>query len=211
VPCDPLILSRPLSAMGSHNETSSNADLRRSQGSARLVGPGVAKEDLESCNADKFAALHIHGLAEALRRSEPGIDRLTRSHPDFPMFASLAGTGPIHVSRWIRALGTDQSRYEWVEDWLIFAGIAPIIERSGKTIVTHCRWCCPTCLRQSFHGFAGQSIQYSRWAKAFCRQPRMRGKDYQAAVRSLAFQWRRMIFPMWTSRTPYYERTSRAA
>jgi DUF438 domain-containing protein len=38
-----------------------------------------------------------------------------------------------------------------VEDLLTFAGIAPIIERSGKTIVTHFRWFCPKFLRQSFH------------------------------------------------------------
>jgi hypothetical protein len=80
---------------------------------------------------------------------------------------------------------------------LTFAGVAPIIERSGTTIVTHCRWFCPTLLRQSFHEFAGQSIQYSQWAKAFYRQQRMRGKDHQAAVRSLACKWTRMIFQMW--------------
>jgi hypothetical protein len=150
-------------------------------------------------------------LTEAIARFAKEIDALTRSHVDFPIFASLPGAGPVHASRLISALGTDRSRYECVEDLLTFAGIAPIIERSGKTIVTHVRWFCPTFLRQSFHEFAGQSIQYSRWAKAFYRQQRMRGKDHQAAVRSLAFKWTRMIFQMWKSRTPYHERTYVAA
>jgi transposase len=110
---------------------------------------------------------HVRGLAEAIRRFEQEIAGLTRSPADVQIFASLPGAGPVHASRLISALGTDRSRDECVEDFLTFAGMAPIIERSGKTIVTHCRWFCPTCLRQSFHEFAGQSIQSSRWAKAF--------------------------------------------
>jgi hypothetical protein len=51
----------------------------------------------------------------------------------------------------------------------------------------------------------------NRWAKAFYRQQRMRGKDHQAAVRSLAFKWTRIIFQMWKRRTPYHERTYLAA
>jgi transposase len=117
----------------------------------------------------------------------------------------------VHASRLIGALGTDRSRDERVEDLLTFTGMAPIMERSGNTTVTHLRWFCPTCLRQSFHEFAGQSIQHSQWAKALYRQQRMRGKDHQAAVRSLAFKWGRIIFQWWKNRTPYHERTYVAA
>jgi hypothetical protein len=85
------------------------------------------------------------------------------------------------------------------------------MERSGKTTVTHFRWFCPTLLRQSFHEFAGQSMQYSQWAKAFYRQQRMRGKDHQASVRSLALKWMRMIFRLWKNQTPDHERTYVAA
>jgi hypothetical protein len=156
-------------------------------------------------------AEQVRGLAEALRRCEPEIAGLTRAHAARPLFASLPGAGPVHASRVLRALGTDRSRYEGVNDLLTFAGMAPIIERSGKTLVTHFRWFGPQVLRHSFHEFAGQSIQYSRWANAFDRQQRLRGQDHQAAVRSWAFQWTRMIFQMWKRRTPYYERTSMAA
>ena len=150
-------------------------------------------------------------LSEAVGRFEIEIDALTRSHEDFPILASLPGAGPVHASRLISALGTDRSRYERVEDLLTFTGIAPIMERSGKTTVTHFRWFCPKFLRQSFHEFAGQSIQHSQWAKAFYRQQRMRGKDHQASVRSLAFKWARIIFQLWKNRTPYHERTYVAA
>ena len=150
-------------------------------------------------------------VTEALRRFEKEIDALTRSHVDFQLFASLPGAGPVHASRLISALGPDRSRYEHVEELLTFTGIAPIMERSGKTTVTHFRWFCPKFLRQSFHEFAGQSIQRSQWAKAFYRQQRMRGKDHQASVRSLAFKWARIIFRLWKNRTPYNERIYVAA
>jgi transposase len=150
-------------------------------------------------------------LTEALRRFEKAIDALTRSHEDVPIFTSLPGAGPVHAARLISALGSDRSRYEHVEDLLTFSGIAPIMERSGKTTVTHFRWFCPKFLRQSFHEFAGQSIQYSQWAKAFYRQQRMRGKDHQASVQSLAFKWMRIIFRLWKNQTPYNERTYVAA
>ncbi len=150
-------------------------------------------------------------LTEAIRRFEREIDALTRAHADVQIFASPPGAGPAHASRVISALGTDRSRDEPVEDLLTFTGIAPIMERSGKTPVTLFRWCCPTCLRQSFHEFAGQPIHDSQWAKALYRQQRRRGKDHQAAVRSLALKWTRMIFQMWKTHTPDHERASVAA
>jgi transposase len=150
-------------------------------------------------------------LTEAIARFEKEIDALTRSHEDFPIFASLPGAGPVHASRLISALGPDRRRYEHVEDLLTFTGIAPVIERRGNMTVTHVRWFCPTCLRQSCHACAGQSIQHSPWAKAFYRQQRMRGKDHQAAVRSLAFKWARIIFQLWKKRMPYREQIYVAA
>jgi transposase len=141
-------------------------------------------------------------VTEAIAREEKDIDTLTRAHEALPIFASLPRAGPVHASRLISALGLNRSRYEHVKDLLPFTGLAPVIERSGKMTVTHVRWFCPTFLRQSFHKFAGQSIQRSRWAKAFYRQQRTRGKNYQASVWSLAFKWARMIFQLWKTRMP---------
>jgi transposase len=150
-------------------------------------------------------------LSEAIARFEQDIDARTRSHEDVPMFTSLPGAGPVHASRFISALGTDRRRYEHVEDLLTFTGMAPVIARRGNMTVTHFRWCCPTCLRQSFHACAGQSSQHSQWAKALYRQQRMRGKNHQASVRSLALKWARMIFQLWKNRMPYHERIYVAA
>jgi transposase len=71
-------------------------------------------------------------VAEAIARFDKEIDALTRSHEDFPIFASLPGAGPVHASRLIGALGTDRSRYESVDDLLTFAGIARSLSGVAK-------------------------------------------------------------------------------
>jgi transposase len=136
-------------------------------------------------------------LSDAVSRVDQHITELTRTHADVEIFASLPGAGPVHTSRLISALGTDRSRYETVADLLTCVGIAPVMERSGRTTITH--------LRQSCHEFAGPSIRYSGWAKAYSTQQRTRGHSPQAAVRALAFQWGRMIFRCWKNHTPYKE------
>jgi transposase len=136
----------------------------------------------------------IRGLVEAIRSFDQQIDALTRTHADFTIFASLPSAGQVHASRLIRALGTDRSRYERAEDVLTFAGIAPVVERSGRAMLIRMRWFCPLFLRQPFHEFAGQSIRHACWAKAYYRQHRTRGKGHHAAVCALAFKWIRIIF-----------------
>ena len=71
----------------------------------------------------RASALLVHALVEqvgclteAIARFDKDIDALTRSHEDFPLFASLPGAGPVHASRLISALGPDRSRDDHVED-----------------------------------------------------------------------------------------------
>src|SRR5215471_2574162 len=85
-------------------------------------------------------------------------------------------------------------------------GIAPVKESSGKTNWVHFRQACPTFLRQTFHEFALHSIGQSEWAKADCQHLREDGnKTHQAAVRSLAYKWIRIIFRCWKDGKPYDE------
>jgi hypothetical protein len=86
-----------------------------------------------------------------------------------------------------------------------YCGVAPVIERSGKSRWTHWRWNCPKFLRQTFHEYAKSSIPYSAWARAFYDQQKQRGKGHNAAIRSLAFKWIRVIHRCWQTHTPYDE------
>ena len=70
----------------------------------------------------------------------------------------------------------------------------------------HLRFICPKFLRQTFHEFAGCSIQQSEWARAYYDHLRNdKNKSHQVAVRSLAFKWVRIIYRCWKDRKPYDE------
>ena len=86
-----------------------------------------------------------------------------------------------------------------------YAGIAPVMERSGKHAWVHWRLQCPTFLRQTFVEWAAESIRHSFWAQVYYQQQRAKGQSHQAAVQALAFKWLRILYRCWQERTPYDE------
>jgi hypothetical protein len=80
-----------------------------------------------------------------------------------------------------------------------------VIERSGKHVWLHRRFACLKLLRQSFHLSAGQSIEFSEWARAYYDMQRAKGREHHAAVRALAYKWIRIIFRCWKDRIAYDE------
>ena len=104
--------------------------------------------------------------------------------------------------RLLAAMGIQRERYSSAQELQAFSGIAPVMEQSGKSKSVHSRWRCPKFLRQSFHEWAGHSIRFCPWARAFYQQQRTRGKRHHAATRSLAFKWMRILFRCWQDRVP---------
>lgn len=153
----------------------------------------------------QMLASQIQVLGPAIARYEKDIKAILASHPDTDLFASFPGAGPALVPRLIAAFGTDRTRFQSATEVQQYTGIAPVTERSGQTTWVHWRWAAPTFLRQTFHEFAGLSIQHSAWARAYYDLQRERGKGHHAAVRALAFKWIRIIFRCWQNRTPYDE------
>ena len=144
----------------------------------------------------------LHGAIVAYERQ---IAARFRPHPDAFLFENLPGAGPALAPRLLTAFGTDRSRHPTAQDMQAYAGIAPVVERSGKSCWTHWRWNCPKFLRQTFHEFAKSTVIHSAWARAFYDLQKSRGKGHNAAIRSLAFKWIRIIHRCWQTRTPYDE------
>jgi transposase len=142
---------------------------------------------------------------EAIRAFDHEIEQLCSTHEDYHLFASLPGAGTVYAARLTAAMGTVRDRWTTVDELLCFSGVAPVMERSGKSTWIRWRYFCPTFLRQSFHEYAGESINHSFWARAYYMSQRARGKSHQAAVRALAFKWIRIIYKCWQTRTPYSE------
>jgi transposase len=153
----------------------------------------------------KVLVAQMKTVIAAIAEYDRHIEALCQTHVDYKLFASLPGAGPIYAARLTAALGSDRSRWTTADELVRFSGIAPVIERSGKQHWTRWRYFCPKFFRQSFHEFAGESIQHSFWARAYYLMQRAKGKDHHAAVRALAFKWIRVIWKCWQTRTPYNE------
>jgi len=80
-----------------------------------------------------------------------------------------------------------------------------VIESSGQKSWTHWRYSCPTFLRQIFVEWAGLTVRYSFWARAYYQQQEARGKPHNTIIRALAFKWIRIIFRCWIDHKPYDE------
>ena len=178
----------------------------------RIQAIKVAKpltEDVAVINAHKLQAL---ALVDQLRTTRQGIDRydkeiaaLAAKHPDYALFSVLPGAGLSLAPRLLAAFGEQRERFTSAADLQKYAGIAPVIERSGKKSWVHWRWQCPTFLRQTFVEWAGQTVSRSFWAGAYYWQQRDKGSSHQAAVRALSFKWIRILYRCWQTRTPYDE------
>lgn len=144
-------------------------------------------------------------LISSIEQLDREIKQRYRTQPDRVIFDSFPGAGPQLAPRLMVAFGIDRERYETAADVQKYAGVAPVLERSGQKSWVHWRYSCPKFLRQTFIEWAGQSVRFSFWAKAYYQQQLDRGKSHQVAIRALAFKWIRIAFKCWKSRTPYDE------
>ena len=147
----------------------------------------------------------LKGLLSAIERMDKEIKHRYRQLNDHKLFDSLPGAGPVMAPRLLAAFGSNRDRYQSAAELQMFAGVAPVVERSGNKSWTHWRYCCPTFLRQTFIEWAGESRRYSFWAKAYYEQQKTKGKPHQTIIRSLAFKWIRIVFACWKTNTPYDE------
>lgn len=150
-------------------------------------------------------AAQMKATLAAVKEFDARIEALCQAHEDFELFASLPGAGRVYASRLLTAMGSNRERWVSADELLRFSGIAPVVERSGKSSWTRWRYFCPKFLRQSFVEFAGESVKHSEWAKAFYMSQKAKGKSHPAAVRSPAYKWIRIIWKCWQTRTRYDE------
>lgn len=144
-------------------------------------------------------------LQKHIAQFEAEITTAFKAHPEAYLFRELPGAGPTLAPRLLVAFGTDRSRYPEAAALQKYAGIAPVREKSGDRIWIHWRWRAPRFLRQTFHEWAGQTVVWCPWAKAYYQQQLRRGKAHHAILRALAFKWIRVLWKCWVTRTPYDE------
>lgn len=144
-------------------------------------------------------------LINAIARLDSEIKERYKTQKDRKIFDSFPGAGPQLSPRIFVAFGIDRERYHAASEVQKYGGVAPVIEQSGQKKWTHWRYSCPTFLRQTFVEWAGQSVRYSFWAKAYYEQQKSKGKPHNTIIRALAFKWIRIAFRCWKTHTPYDE------
>ena len=144
-------------------------------------------------------------LMQAIERMDKEIRTRYASMADKVIFDSLPGAGAQLSPRLFVAFGTDRERYNSASEIQKYSGIAPVTESSGKKSWTHWRYNCPKFLRQTFVEWAGQTVRYSFWARAYYEQQKQNGKSHNTIIRSLAFKWIRIVFRCWKDGVPYDE------
>jgi transposase len=152
-------------------------------------------------------ATQLRTLITAIQTFDTRIAEVFAQHSDHDIFGSFPGAGDVCAPRLAAAFGTDRTRWDSAAELQSHSGIAPVTERSGKSMWVHHRLACPKFVKQTFHEFADQSIRFSRWARVYYDQQRARGNDHHAALRALAYKWIRILFRCWKERRPYDEKT----
>ena len=147
----------------------------------------------------------LRALHDSIKAYDKAIAEIVKSHPDGDLFASFPGAGAQLAPRLIAAFGDDRERFANPGDMQQFSGIAPVIKKSGKSEHIHKRYACPGFIRQTFHEFAGHSISWSRWAKAYYNQQKAKGVATHVILRALAFKWQRIMWRCWKDGVTYEE------
>jgi transposase len=144
-------------------------------------------------------------LQKHILEDEKQIAAAFKEHPDAPLFRDLPGAGAALAPRLLAGFGADRTRYQSATEFQRYSGVAPVKEQSGSRVWIHWRWNAPRFLRQSLIEWAGQTILYCAWAKAYYQQQKARGKRHWMILRALAFKWVRILWKCWTTHQPYEE------
>jgi len=125
-------------------------------------------------------------LLDSIKQLDLEIRHRYKTLDDRYLFDSLPGAGPQFAPRLLAAFGTSRDRYQTASELQKYSGVAPVIEKSGQKSWTHWRYSCPTFLRQTFVEWAGQTVRYSFWARAYYQHQEAKGKPHNTIIRSLA-------------------------
>src|SRR4030095_54051 len=96
--------------------------------------------------------VQLRATLQAIDRFDAAITALATRLPDYALFAALPGAGSLLAPRLLVAFGEQRERYATAAQLQQYAGVAPVLERSGNKCWVHWRLACPTFLRQTFVG-----------------------------------------------------------
>ena len=151
----------------------------------------------------KLLTAELRVLGEHIAEFDAVIAQTFAQHPEKTFYKELPGAGPILAPRLLAAFGTDRGHYPEPASMQRYFGVAPVTEKSGSRAWVHWRWNAPKFLRQTLIEWAGQTVVYCPWAKAYYEKQKAKRAAHHAILRALAFKWLRILWRCWQKREPY--------
>jgi transposase len=153
----------------------------------------------------RMLVAQLRVLQEHIAAFEDAIAKAFATHPERSIFRELPGAGANLAPRLAALFGTDRDRWADVGELQRLFGVAPVLEKSSKRSWVHWRWNAPRFMRQTLVEWAGQTVRYSAWARAYHEDRRAKGHSHWAITRALAFKWLRVLWRCWQSNQLYDE------
>lgn len=163
--------------------------------------------------AQDLAAL-LRQLNRQIKRVESQIAELFARHPDSELALAMPGMGEHTAPEILAEIGDDQRRRTDPDVLTVYAGTAPVTRASGTRRKPHkngqrasvhvsMRRGCNRRLQTALWVTARNSVQRSRWARAFVAYRISRGDSYNAVIRALSCKWAKVIAHILLTRKPY--------
>jgi transposase len=191
------------------------AEYLRKHGVGRMRAERVASAAVEAAKAQRIvvpgeqrAAAMVRELAnEALRAREriatleAEIGELVERHPDGALIRSLPGMGAVLTAELIAEAGA-VDRFPTADRLAAAAGLAPVLNQSGKTRGLHRARGGNKNLKRVFYQSAFCSLQHPV-SRAFYDRKRREGKRHHQAVVALARRRIDVLHAMLRTRQPF--------
>lgn len=171
-------------------------------GAQKSASPNPAVTAAKSLLAVTLAK-QLRTLEGQLDEYRARINELFGRHPDRDLFGSLPGAGEKLAPRLLAELGADREVFQSPEALQCYAGAAPVTQQSGRSRRVIIRRACNMTLRATVHLWADRSRIKCPWAEAYYRRKREQGMGHADALRRLGMRWLKILWNMWTERTPY--------
>ncbi|MEU5266954.1 IS110 family transposase [Amycolatopsis sp. NPDC021455] len=164
----------------------------------RIVVPGEARM-AEFAREFATDAITARGrIAELDREIAEDLDR----HPDAALIRTLPGMGAILTAEFLAEAG-DLTRFATADQLASAAGLAPVLQQSGKMHYLRRATAGSKTLKFVFYQSAFCAIRTDPASKAFYRRKRTEGKRHHQALIALARRRINVLFALLRTRRPY--------
>lgn len=152
----------------------------------------------------------IEALNTRIKTIDARLAEMLSKHPDINIIESLPGDGIVTKSGLWSGLQQDAAQCRSADDLAALWGVAPITIRSGKKSAVILRRACDHTQRQILHWYSFKTAHDETcWAYQYYQDKLKKGVKHFTILRCIARRWTRILWHLFTTKTPYVEAATR--